>query len=940
MTNERPPVLERPGRLLERDDVIAMLHRIGDDPWDRMRGAIVLDGAAGTGKTALVNTARIAAATRGLTVLSARCTHADRDDSYAVARRLLAPRLELGVEIDVADVLMLRALRGATVPPAEEHKVLLSLTAFLARFSPVVVVVDDAHLADVESATWLQFLCRRLDTVDAHVVLSTSPRPSGGRLGPIDHLAAASSTRCFELHPLCRDSIATMLAEHADDAAIDAVARVTGGNPFLLAALLHDLHADPRRLREDEVDDLSLPTVARRTLARTTGLPAAAGALLQAVAVLGSAAEVPLAAALAAIDPADAERLADGLADLGILRPDRPLDFVHPLVRTSIHGELGTGLHAVEHAAAAALLAAAHHPAVEVGQHLVEAQPGNHEWACSALTAAARDALDAGDTRSALKYLERAEQEMTAASADDDLALDVALVRADIAARHETADAIALLVDAAERGADPARLLEIAARCVEREWGTSRAAAFADALERPAVTSRATRRQRLDLALLGAFVHPDVEHVRAIEPWLLAVRPGSQGVERTVHRMAETLAVLGDAAACADDALPRALEAIGRGGRPAEAHLWSPRRQELSVEIQVATFLLRVGHYGDAERRLAALLQHPASVTSADDRLVLSLLAAEAFTGQGLLTPAADALQDARDAAAEASDDARERLVLLTSAFRTLRTGLAPTVERPARPRRDPSGLLDGTAVTDLVGRLNLAAGDPDAALTQFERSASIAAANGVLNPAFAEWRLGRSSALLAVGRDEEAAELAAANLELARAFDAPLPLAAALRGAARFADGRRRIALLEEAAQVIEPTQAEVERCRVLVAFGSALRPHDIGRSREVLRTAADRATRVGLAGLAQQARDGLRATGARPRRLQLSGAEALTPSERRVADLAAEGSTNTQISDLLCVSLKTVESHLSRTYRKLGVTSRAQLAEALDAGAVDGAP
>jgi DNA-binding NarL/FixJ family response regulator len=81
----------------------------------------------------------------------------------------------------------------------------------------------------------------------------------------------------------------------------------------------------------------------------------------------------------------------------------------------------------------------------------------------------------------------------------------------------------------------------------------------------------------------------------------------------------------------------------------------------------------------------------------------------------------------------------------------------------------------------------------------------------------------------------------------------------------------------------------------------------------------------------LAARAETELLATGARPRRIALSGLESLTPSERRVAQMAAEGPTNREIAQALFVTPKTVQVHLSSVYRKLGIRSRTQLPDAL---------
>jgi DNA-binding CsgD family transcriptional regulator len=86
-----------------------------------------------------------------------------------------------------------------------------------------------------------------------------------------------------------------------------------------------------------------------------------------------------------------------------------------------------------------------------------------------------------------------------------------------------------------------------------------------------------------------------------------------------------------------------------------------------------------------------------------------------------------------------------------------------------------------------------------------------------------------------------------------------------------------------------------------------------------------------MGAKPLATVARDELRATGARPRRAAFSGADALTPAELRVAQFAAQGLTNAQIAQDLFVTTKTVQTHLAHAYRKLDITSRRELADAL---------
>ncbi|MGH3692505.1 MAG: helix-turn-helix transcriptional regulator [Pseudonocardiaceae bacterium] len=139
----------------------------------------------------------------------------------------------------------------------------------------------------------------------------------------------------------------------------------------------------------------------------------------------------------------------------------------------------------------------------------------------------------------------------------------------------------------------------------------------------------------------------------------------------------------------------------------------------------------------------------------------------------------------------------------------------------------------------------------------------------------------------------------------------------------------------MREAVAVAATGESPLEEARALAALDAALRR--AGRRRETrgpLRGALDRAVRSGASALARQVEEELVASGAQPRRLHSTGAEALTHAERRVAVMAAEGGTDRTIAQALFVAEKTVETHLGHTYRKLGIASRSQLADALGVG------
>jgi DNA-binding CsgD family transcriptional regulator len=226
-------------------------------------------------------------------------------------------------------------------------------------------------------------------------------------------------------------------------------------------------------------------------------------------------------------------------------------------------------------------------------------------------------------------------------------------------------------------------------------------------------------------------------------------------------------------------------------------------------------------------------------------------------------------------------------------------------------------------------GRLRLAQGRAEEALRDFEELGARSDRIGLLNPVQG-WRLGAAAALVRLGRAGEAIPLAEEQLRLARRWGTSSAIGAAMHALALARGGRADE--LAEAERVLAEGPERLEHARCLVDLGASLRSDGRRRdAREPLRQALDIAWRCGAKPLAGRAYEELLAAGARPRRLTSSGADSLTPSERRVAGLAAEGRTNREIAQELFVTPKTVENQLGRVYGKLGVSSRKELAGAL---------
>jgi DNA-binding CsgD family transcriptional regulator len=227
-------------------------------------------------------------------------------------------------------------------------------------------------------------------------------------------------------------------------------------------------------------------------------------------------------------------------------------------------------------------------------------------------------------------------------------------------------------------------------------------------------------------------------------------------------------------------------------------------------------------------------------------------------------------------------------------------------------------------------GLLRAAAGNHEAAIEEL-RGCDDPAFGGE-NPAMLAWRSSAALSLAELGRHDEARTLAADEVRRARSFGAPRAIGVALRAHALVGPPAERPRRLAEALAVLEPSPARLEHARVLVDLGATYRAAgQRSGAREPLLEALALAARCGARTLERRARAELAAIGVRPRRPERAGADSLTPSERRVAELAATGATNREIAQTLFVTEKTVETHLGRSFRKLDISSRRQLPDVL---------
>jgi DNA-binding CsgD family transcriptional regulator len=195
-------------------------------------------------------------------------------------------------------------------------------------------------------------------------------------------------------------------------------------------------------------------------------------------------------------------------------------------------------------------------------------------------------------------------------------------------------------------------------------------------------------------------------------------------------------------------------------------------------------------------------------------------------------------------------------------------------------------------------------------------------------------WRSHAALAFAALGENDDARRLAAEDLELARRWGAASGVGVALRASALVGDGDAAVEGLREAVGVLQDSPARLEYARALVDLGAALRRGNRrADARGPLEEGLRLAEHLGAGAMTERAGTELRAAGGRSSEPNANGAAQLTASERRVAELAAQGHSNPEIAQALFVTRKTVETHLGRVYAKLAISGRGQLGGVLDA-------
>jgi DNA-binding CsgD family transcriptional regulator len=950
---------EHDGPLLERDRELEWIGECLLLARQGRGGALVVEGPAGIGKTALLAVARDAAEGEGFRVLRARGAELEREFAFGVVRQLVEPVLAGASEEERSQLLdgppgvaaRLLGLPGlgdvvataAPIAPDPSFAVLHGLywlCANLTAQQPLALVVDDAHWADGASLRFLAFLLPRLEELHVVVLLGARPAEAGESRELLAALTMDTATDVITVGPLSTRGVATLVAValgvEPEPAFAAACWKATGGTPFLVCTLvdaLRDEQIAPIAASAAKVQDVATDSLSRWAMLRLVRLGPDAARLARAVAVLERA-ELALAARLAGLAPPDAARAADLLVGAGVLDA-APLCFAHPLLRGAVYRDMAAVDRAEAHGRSARLLAEAHASPARVAEHLLATVPTGDRWTVEQLRGAAWEATARGAPESAVAYLRRALSEPPSPEAGAGLLLELGLAEFS-AGQPGWHDQLAEAVESA--GDDTTRIAATLLFANALRWHerAGEAIEVCDGVAASLDGSDAEGRFTLEaMAVACGVVDAAITPLVAERAGALLVWAREQSVPRQCLAAAAYVAALANQPA--DQVADLVLRAIAAGTRPLPEPGDPPWLPGGAFRHPSAVVTLLWAERYDVAQALADAAVAEAQA-SANGMILPAVLAQRAWLAsrRGDLTAAeadARALLDApgppappllRNRAASVLVDVLVERGDLGEAERTL----------------EPLGVdLPGTSQTAVIlrharGRLRFAQRRFGEALGDLRAAGEIATAGLALSPCYLSWRSDAALAALAVGEPDTARRLSGEELELARAFGAKRALGVALRAAGLVAGGHRGDALLREAIEVLAGPDTRLEHARALADLGALLRRsnHRV-EARQLLRQAVDTAHHLGAEALALRAETELRATGARPRRALLTGLEALTASERRIAELAAEGHTNREIAQTLFVTARTVEGHLTQVFYKLDVKTRTALPAALAA-------
>ncbi|MFG2343795.1 helix-turn-helix transcriptional regulator [Streptomyces phaeochromogenes] len=967
---------------------------------------VLLRGATGTGRTALLEAAAEQAEAAGMRVLRARCSPDHTSVPFGAVFQLLAH----GPGFDSA------AGEDPDPPGTPPHRGrparLWRLLRSYADDVPLLVAVDDVHLADESSRRWLVEAVRRIDRLPVLMVVTERSQydidpPADGLV----HALSPALVRTRTLAPLSAGSSAELvrsaLGRPVPAEWVDDCVRAGAGSPLLLRALLDDVGGTAAEDAPAALPDNCAALYPGSYAAAVSWWLDSAGPTTTEVARALAAldddeeddekdrnrdgnrhrdgdgngeggrgghgdADAELLARMAGADPARVPGWLTAMTGLGLLRPGPGgrSRYAHPLLRDAVLSSWSGALRqAAHHRAAEAMLRRGDRAEAVAGQ-LLRSAPVGEAWATGVLLDAADLAVRDDRSDDALAFLRRAlDEPMPDARRSVVLtelgSLEYATVRS-TAGIPRLAEAMRL----PGLPRDRVRAAVALGTALARRGEARTAIDVLRGLENEHLTGHPDLVRTVQTASALLSDH-DPGTRREVYRWL---RETAERSPRLVGTAGQALLVRYEATAgltSSASAMRRIRALLARPADPlAEGFLLGTAAAvaQWADQLDEAERLVRRGLAGQR-----ASLLHPMHLALQNVRVDIAAARgayAELLADPGALNPVAGR-PDPANAQAHA-------LIALVETGRTEEaTALADGFDL-----QNPYDSWELNRFLYARGVLRAATGDPAGALGDFLECGRHQSARDVVSPVVTPWRTASAECHLALGRPRQALTLAEEELRLATVWNTPRVLGRALRVLGTATGGRRGLDLTDRAVRILrqgadgtsggtreatreatyETTReatseaasdgdgivapagepVETELIPALIAQGRRLTAAgERTRAREALREAAERAERLGAVRMRASAEAALREGGARRAATARTGSGSLTASERRIAELAAQSRTNMEIAELLHLARRTVETHLTSAYRKLGIRRRAELGAALtDAGSRSGPP
>jgi DNA-binding CsgD family transcriptional regulator len=923
--------------LFERDHHLEVFKSVFSQSVPSHSGCLLIEGGWGFGKTALLNAACSIAESSSCRVVRTRGGDLEQRTSFGALQKIveiISWLPESNEEIaDKAEAVSALVNRSEGCDAAEVGAAFYRLLLALRGLGPLLLAIDDAALVDDASLSAMQYVFNRIDDQQIWLILTSPPRLAGTRSRAIDQLLVPRHVRHFPLLPLSIESVGSMLATRLghdpEPEFLRSFFGATRGRPEFvveLAAACEHEHLAPIAETRDDLARLSVPRISRRVIVRLEQVPVVVAEFLEVCAINGTVTDLALACQLANIDPAAADRAADVSARAELMESSRPLTFVAPVVQWAILQNIPSARRSQLHGQCANYLLENDADDATVVGHLLAIEPSSDLTLAGRLARVGRNLMARGDARLAAQCLRRSLIESPLMGHDAILWLDLASCESDLGMRSSLLSyqrALALETTGSSQ------VIQVGIKLMHalQSWPDLRSDAVATLKDlTPRLDDVDPDLQlefELGLSLLSRHPAQRSASVVRIET-LLSRTDASSPTIRTARSLIDIHHFESDP----DLSARNVVELLGSVIDP-KGMLSNDSSSKL-IQSQACRILLSADDFGNVDRMLQIALNRARSLgeSNIEDEVLRLVILSELW--QGSLDEVTGAYQ--RHRVLGATWPSRpivgviDLMVAQGNATQALQMANSFDVESIEEPLERSEAHIER-------GRLLATCSQAGKALGEFELANDIASRAGISNQAMVGWRPPAVAALVSLGRWSEARSLAEETLAFARSFGAPRSLGTAYRAMAVSAlDLNERITWLGDSVEVLKDSPARLEAAESMIGLGAALvERQDLDRARNLLREGATIASTCKAHRLVETAGLHLRAAGARPRRLGSTGVDSLTPAEVRAVSMAAANATNREIAEQLFVNTKTIEGHLSRAYKKLGITSRSELAGVL---------